>query len=274
MIDIHSHLLPCVDDGATSLEDSLALARIYEDVGYRQVVATPHAEVDSLPHKNYGRTIRDGVNQLNQYLDKHDVAVKVLTGMEVGLDPQLPEMVAQGGVLTLADTKHLLVETPFSQLPLNWWEIVFSLASSGIDVIFAHPERCAQVADNPELLDRMIQAGGKFQLNWDSFSGAYGSRVSNVARFMARKGFIHFLATDSHDARGRHAGNVRAIAAQLKGLVGAENLRRIAVENPARMVQGKALLDMGPEEMPRRIPNKKVGGKMWFWPKKIVLRAK
>lgn len=261
MIDIHSHILFGVDDGASGLEESLALARIYEEAGYRQVVATPHAEVDSLPVKNYGMNIRAGVNRLNLQLQKKRVPVKILPGMEVGLDPQLPEMVARGEILTLADTKYLLVETPFSRLPLNWWEIVFLLASSGITVIFAHPERCAQVADSPELLHRMFRAGAKFQVNWDSFTGAYGKGVANVARFMALKGFIHCLATDSHDATDRHAGNVRAIAVQLKGLIGVENLRRIAVENPARVLQGKTLLDMELGEMPKWGRRKGVGGR-------------
>lgn len=259
MIDIHSHILFGVDDGAAGLGDSLALARIYEEAGYRQVVATPHAELDSLPVQNYGRSIRVGVDRLNQHLDKHHVAVKVLTGMEVGLDPQLPEMVAQAGILTLADTKYLLVETPFSRLPLNWWEIVFLLASGGITVIFAHPERCAQVANSLELLHRMVRAGAKFQVNWDSFSGAYGRVVANVARFMARKGFIHCLATDSHDAMNRHAGNVRAIAVQLRGLIGVKNLRRISIENPDRVVKGKALLEMDLGKMPKLVRRKEIG---------------
>jgi protein-tyrosine phosphatase len=269
MIDIHSHILSGVDDGASGLEGSLALARIYQQTGYQQVVATPHAELDSLPLGNFGKSLRTRVDRLNQHLEKQHLALKILTGMEVGLDPQLPEMVAQGKILTLADTKYLLVETPFSRLPLNWWEIVFLLASGGITVIFAHPERCAQVADNLELLHRILQAGAKFQVNWDSFTGAFGRKAADVARYMARKGFIHCLATDSHNATHRHAGNVRSIALQLKVLIGVENLRRIAVENPAKVIQGKTLLEMDPEEMPKHVRRKRFGKKMLSWTKTV-----
>lgn len=266
MIDIHSHILFGVDDGASDMEGSLDLARIYEEAGYRQVVATPHAEVDSFPVENYGMSIRVGVNRLNQQLQKNCVAVTILPGMEVGLDLQLAEMVAREQILTLADSKYLLVETPFQQLPLNWWEIVFLLAARGIVVIFAHPERCAQVANKPELLNQIALAGAKFQVNWDSFSGAYGSQVAKVARFMARKGFIHCLATDSHDLKIRNAGNVREIAAELEGLIGAKNLERIAVENPKRVVQGKdLLLDMEIGEMPRSVRRKRIGEIIRFW---------
>jgi protein-tyrosine phosphatase len=265
MIDIHSHILFGVDDGASGLKGSLALARIYEEVGYHQVVATPHAEVDSFPIVDYGMSIRVRVNFLNLKLQKNHVALKILPGMEVGLDPRLPEMVAQEQILTLANSNYLLVETPFQQLPLNWWEIVFLLAARGIVVIFAHPERCVQVADNPELLNQIAKAGAKFQVNWDSFSGAYGSQVANVAKFMARKGFIHCLATDSHDLKTRYARNVNEISVQLAGLIGAENLKRIAVENPKRVVQGVDLLDMGLGEMPKLVRRKRGGDIMQFW---------
>ena len=267
MIDIHSHILFGVDDGAAEPEDSLALARIYAKAGYRQVVATPHAEVDSLPSEYYSRTVRGLVSNLNHSLLEHGIELEVMPGMEVGLDPLLPEMLAKDKILTLAGTCYLLVETSLYQLPLNWWEIVFKLAASGTVVIFAHPERCAQVADEPEILDQMAQAGAKFQVNWDSFSGAYGRRVADVARSMARKGFIHCLATDSHDPNVRNAGNVIENTRRLKELIGDVNLRRIAVENPARVIQGKPLLEMDPVGMSVHVVKKKAAKKYWFWPK-------
>lgn len=266
MIDIHSHILFGVDDGATEPEESLALARIYVKSGYRTVIATPHAELDSLPSEYYARTVQGLVNSLNYSLLEQGIELVVMPGMEAGLDPLLPEMVAQGKILTLAGTRYLLVETSLNQLPLNWWEVVFKLTARGIVVIFAHPERCVQVADDPEILDQIAQAGAKFQVNWDSFSGAYGRRVAKVARSMARKGFIHCLATDSHDPNVRNAGNVHKIGRQIEDLIGEVNLKRIAEENPARVIQDKHLLEMDHYQMPEHVVEKKVGRKMWFWP--------
>jgi protein-tyrosine phosphatase len=265
MIDIHSHILFGVDDGAVELEESLALARVYVESGYRTVIATPHVELDSLPSPYYARTVRGLVNSLNHSLLEQEVELKVMPGMEVGLDPLLPEMVAQGKILTLAGSQYLLVETSFEQLPLNWWEVVFKLAARGIVVIFAHPERCAQVAEDPEILDQMAQTGAKFQVNWDSFSGACGRRVARVARSMAHKGFIHCLATDSHDPDVRNAGNVHEIGRQIQDLIGDVNLRRIAEENPARVIQNQHLLEMDQSEMPEHVVEKGAGRKMWFW---------
>jgi protein-tyrosine phosphatase len=267
MIDIHSHILFGIDDGAAGPEESLALARVYVEAGYRTVVATPHTEVDSLPSEYHARTVRDLVNTLNHSLMKQGIELVVLPGMEVGLDPLLPEMVAQEKILSLAGSRYLLVETPFGQLPLHWWEVVFKLAAKGIVVIFAHPERCAQVADDPGILERMAQAGAKFQVNWDSFSEANGRRVDGVARSMARKGYIHCLATDSHDPKVRNAGHVHEIGRRIKGLIGDDNLRRIAEENPARVVQDEPLLEMEHGGMPEFAAKKRAGRKFWFWPR-------
>jgi protein-tyrosine phosphatase len=267
VIDIHSHILFGIDDGAAELEQSLALARVYVKSGYRTVVATPHAAVDSLPTESYARTVKGLVNSLNHSLLEQGIELVVMSGMEAGLDPLLPEMVAQRKILTLAGTRYLLVETSFELLPLSWWEVVFKLAAKGIVAIFAHPERCAQVADNPEVLDQMAQAGAKFQVNWDSFAGANGRRVARVAESMARQGFIHCLATDSHNPNGRNAGNVREIGRQIKGLIGDENFRRIARENPARVIQGKPLLEMDHGDMPELLGKKKASRKFWIWPK-------
>lgn len=267
MIDIHSHILFGIDDGAATQKDSLDLARIYLTFGYRHVVATPHAEVDSLPTKYYARAVRGLVDDLNHYLFKQKVELVVMPGMEVGLDPLLPEMVEQEKILTLTGSRYLLVETPLNQMPLNWWEIVFKLTSRNIVVIFAHPERCAQVADDPRILDQMANAGAKFQVNWDSFTGAYGRQVAKVARSMARKGFIHCLATDSHDPNDRNASNVYEIGRCLKDLIGDKNLRRIAEENPAKVIQNKPLLEINPYEIPKRLVEKKAGRKYRFWPR-------
>lgn len=265
MIDIHSHILYGVDDGAQEHSDSVDLARIYVEAGYQLVVATPHAEIDSLPSKDFAGNIRGLVVHLNQALRELGVELVLFPGMEVGLDPLLPEMVKRKEILTLADSHYLMVETSFTNLPLNWWEVVFELAARGVVAIFAHPERCVQVAEKPEILDQMNHAGVKFQVNWDSFTGAYGRQVAQVARYMARNGYIHCLATDSHNRNDRHPGSVREIESQLKDLIGEENLKRIAVENPARVVEDKPLLDMDQDKMPKSFRHMTTGWKRRFF---------
>ncbi len=262
LIDIHSHILPGIDDGAAYLKDSLSLAKIYVQAGYRQVVATPHMIVDALPSDHYAEFIRELTARLNEYLKEQSVPLEVLTGMEVGLDPRLPQMAVKGELLTLAESQYLLVETPFHQFPLNWWEIIFALASRGITTIFAHPERCTQLAEKPLLLEQMAQAGAKFQVNWDSFIGAYGRQAALVVRRMARNGLIHCLATDSHDLLNRNANSVKGIGSELMERIGEKNFKLIAIHNPARVVEGEELFDMDVDEIHWPVRRKRFWGLM------------
>ena len=243
MIDLHSHILPALDDGAADIQMSLDLAQRYVETGFHCVVATPHALTGETP-AGFAQTVRDATEQLNDLLQQRQIALEVLSGMEVTLDSRLPELLADGQILTLAEKNHLLVETPFGRLPLGWSQLVFELGCRGITVLFAHPERCAQIIDNPSILNDMLESGAQLQVNWDSFAGVYGSRSRHLGRHMAERGLIHCLATDSHDPHKRHPGQVKALFAELEQRVGEPNLRRIVDENPARALRGLAMLNM------------------------------
>ena len=258
MIDLHAHILPGLDDGPVDMDASLALARIYAQTGFTYVAATPHAVGMAL---DFAGTVRRAVVSINRALRQHAIAVRVLPGMEVGLDPRLAEFVAGGAILPLANKNHLLVETPFMRMPLGWQNIVFDLAAGGITVVFAHPERCLHIMQDNAILNEMVMLGAKLQVNWDSFAGAYGREPRHLARRMAEQGLIHCLATDSHDCVKRQPGCVTALWADLTQRVGQANLRRIALENPVRALRGLAMTDMqaaGALKRPKRF-------RWWRW---------
>jgi protein-tyrosine phosphatase len=240
MIDLHSHILPGFDDGAADINDSLALAEQYATAGFKTVVATPHASIKQLT-KKFAWDISKAVIELNRRLKKEGFNITVLPGMEVELDASLPEHVESHTVIPLAERNHLLVETPFQQLPTGWQKIVSQLAYKGIRVVFAHPERCKQLIWSPNLLGELMQSGVRLQLNWDSFVGAYGYLVKNLAQTMARQGMIHCLATDSHIAGKRHSGTVHEAIERVAKIVGERNLARIVWDNPEKAVNGQPM---------------------------------
>jgi protein-tyrosine phosphatase len=243
MIDLHAHILPGLDDGAADVSESLALAGIYVAAGFACVVATPHAIVGEMA-VGYARTVSAAVERLNHDLQHHALPLRVLPGMEVTLDPRLPDLASKGTVLTLAGKQHLLVETPFGRLPFGWRNLVFDLGARGLTVLFAHPERCEQLMADPGILKAMVAAGARLQVNWDSFGGAFGGRSLRLAHWMADNGLIHCLATDSHNPQKRHPGRIGPIAAELGERIGAANLRRISQKNPERALGGLPMLDM------------------------------
>ena len=252
MIDLHCHILPGIDDGPKTLNDSLKMARIFEQAGYTHVVATPHA-VPGTTWMPGSEEIRDRLTELNQAIAAERINLKVLPGMEIALDPQIADLIDRGLVLPLARTSYVLIEPPFQRLPLGWEQAIFDVLSKGFAVLLAHPERCAQLAAQPELCEKLIESGVHFQVNWDSFLGHHGRTTEKMAVYLATRGYIHCLATDSHDAAHRNAMQMPRAAALIEKIIGLRNLQLISENNPNRVLRNEALKAMEKPESAVRL---------------------
>jgi protein-tyrosine phosphatase len=261
MIDLHCHILPGIDDGPKDLDESLEMARIYVEAGYSQVVATPH-QVPGTTWMSSIEDIKQKIVELNHALNSEDIELEVLPGMEIAFDPIIIDLLKNGELLTLGQSSYVLIEAPFQQFPLGWEQMIFAVLSKGYSILLAHPERCAQLAARPNLVDRMVESGIYFQVNWDSFLGYNGRQALRMARYMADKGYIHCLATDSHNPKDRHAAHVKFAAVKIKKLIGHQNLQIIASENPQRVLRGIRVLPM---EIPNSIKKAKKESKWRFW---------
>lgn len=243
MIDLHAHILPGMDDGAKNLAHSLAMSRLYAAAGYTTVVATPHAAPEN-PSMGFAKSVALQVETLSQALRNERIRLNLLPGMEIPLAPEAADRLDQGLVLPLGGTHWVLLEPPFERLPLRWEQILFEVASRGYRVLLAHPERCQQLCRTHAMLARLIETGIHLQVNWGSFLGLYGREPLRTARHLAHKGYIHCLATDSHDTQARSPAMVRRAAAAVAQLAGRKNLARLAIENPARVLRDEPLLAM------------------------------
>jgi len=188
--------------------------------------------------------IRVQVAALNQSIKDEGINLSVLPGMEIALDPKIPRLLDEKKLQPLGEKSYVLIETPFQMFPLGWEQVFFAIASRGYTVLLAHPERCAQLADKPMLFDALIEKEIYLQINWNSFLGYHGREAAKLARYLAVKGYIYCLATDSHDVYNRHAGNVQRAAREVEKLVGPRNLKLLAKENPARVLGGVPLVPM------------------------------
>jgi protein-tyrosine phosphatase len=243
LIDLHCHILPGIDDGPKTLQESLEMARIFEQAGYSHVVATPHA-VPGTTWMPKPEEVRDHLTELNQAIVKNGIKLKVLPGMEIALDPNISDLLDQGQVQALAGTSYVLIEPPFQRLPLGWDQAVFNVLSRGFSVLLAHPERCAQLSAKPQICDKLIESGVYFQVNWDSFLGHHGRTTQKMAIYLAGKAYIHCLATDSHDSKSRNAIQVQQTAETIEELMGHRNLQLISRDNPIRVLRNEALESM------------------------------
>ena len=261
MIDLHCHILPGIDDGPKNLDESLEMARIYIEAGYFQVVATPH-HVPGTTWMSSREEIEHKIVELNQALNDEGLNLEILPGMEIAFDPTIIDLLGNGQLLTLGQSSYVLIEAPFQQFPLGWEQMIFAVLSKGYSILLAHPERCAQLAAGPNLVGRMVESGIYLQVNWDSFLGYNGRQALRMARYMADNGYIHCLATDSHNPIDRHASHVKFAAVKIRKLIGNQNLQLIGFENPQRVLRGTRV---SPMKITTSIKKAKKESKWRFW---------
>ncbi len=233
--DIHCHIVPGIDDGSANIAASLAMARLAEADGTKSLVATPHQL-----GTNSGvsaEAIRQGVADLQNALDSEGIGVSVLPGADVRIEPELPKLVKQGKVLTLADKgKHVLLELPHETFfPLE--PLLAALARQGLVGILSHPERNRGIIKNPDVMWDVVEAGGLLQVTAGSLTGAFGRSPQKIAEMCVEERLIHFIASDAHDTKNRPFGMREAYDTILE--TADEGLAElVCCENPARVVAG------------------------------------
>jgi protein-tyrosine phosphatase len=204
MIDLHSHILRGIDDGARSLEDSLEIARAAVADGITLIAGTPHVR-DDWPTDAGVMEYR--VAELNAELAQARIPLEVRTGGELAL-----EWLARLSIDELrrfglgGNPRYLLVETPYYGWPLALADILFSLRAQGITPVLAHPERNAEVQSHPDRLDQLVEDGVLVQVTAASLDGRIGKRPQECARRLIEGGMVHMLASDAHHASVREVG--------------------------------------------------------------------
>ena len=197
MIDLHCHILPGLDDGAGSLEESVEMARIAARQGIRVLVATPHC-VEDLTYQ-----VRSGVKMLRQLLREQQIPVQVYPGMEIFGTFDTARLLRQGKLLTLNGSRYPLIEFPFHTDGEEETEVLEEVIEAGFTPLIAHPERYSCVCDDPEIVNRWKEMGCHFQINRGSLLGRFGSRAQQMGMELVGRGFASVVATDAHSPRLR-----------------------------------------------------------------------
>ena len=193
-LDMHSHLIPSIDDGAASLEESIKMIKALNDLGFQKIITTPHVMSDF--YKNTNETILCGLELVRDELQKQKISVQLEAAAEYYLDYEFEEKIESGNLLTFSDN-YILVETSFIQAPPNFKELIFQLQLAGYKVILAHPERYPfmSIEDYKDLQSRSVY----MQLNLLSLIGYYGVDIQKKASKLITHGLISFVGTDCHN---------------------------------------------------------------------------
>ncbi|MDQ4075839.1 MAG: hypothetical protein M3220_06270 [Chloroflexota bacterium] len=260
MIDLHCHILPDVDDGAPDWEGTLAMMAQAAEAGTRIMVATPHSHDFWRGEMPCRETIVQLAGEAQERAVQVGLELQVLPGQECLIHPNLVEELEQGKWLTLAGSKTLLLELPFSLWPPATESLVFDLQQAGYTILLAHPERYSDVAKNPNLVFDLVEKGVYTQVTRTSIMGAFGNRPREVARLLLEHGLAHVLASDAHTTRGRNPRLADAYS-QVREWIGETAARRLVVDTP------RALLRDEPIEAsePRRIEETRKKRTLFGW---------
>lgn len=193
--DVHSHLIPGIDDGSKSLDESISLILGLQSLGYKKIITTPHIMFDY--YRNDREKILSGLKRLREALKLHKIDVEIDAAAEYYLDDHFEELIEKKELLTFGDNM-VLFELSFFEEPRMLDQVIFKLQLEGYKPVLAHPERYAYWHRSIDKYEKLIDKGVLLQANLGSFSGNYGPEVMKVANTLADNKWLALLGSDTH----------------------------------------------------------------------------
>jgi protein-tyrosine phosphatase len=195
-IDIHSHLIPGIDDGVETVDEAVAMVTKMQSLGYTHIVTTPHVIWDC--YKNTPEIIRSGLEEVRRAATAAGLTVQIDAAAEYFIDEHFNELLSTGQEFLTLPGNRLLVELPYSTPLMNTSETLFSIIQSGYQPVLAHPERYTYFYNDPNVYKKLADQGCELQVNILSLSGYYGENITKMAEWLLRNNLATFLGTDAH----------------------------------------------------------------------------
>lgn len=199
--DIHSHIIPAIDDGAVDEKTAADMLRMASANGTSHIIATPHFIAGSI--ENTSALVHEKCAELRGLAGREGIDISIHPGAEVFISPDIPELYDKGIICTLNDSSYILLELPTSGIPVYTEDILYELQLKGLMPIIAHPERNREILKNPDILAAMVNRGILAQVNSGSIAGIYGRKMRRAAMKLIKTGLVHFVASDAHSAGRR-----------------------------------------------------------------------
>lgn len=239
MIDLHTHILPGIDDGAEDLDDAAAMCRAAAANGTTVLVATPHQR-----HSRWSNLDRKALGQLlGQVRERIGSRPRLLLGGEIHIGPGFLEQLRDfesSGLCPLADSKYLLVEFPRRRLPFDPESVVLAIRSRGWRPIVAHPEFVPGLSTNPAIAESLVGAGALLQVTAMSVTGDFGERAESCVSELIDRDLAHFIASDSHDTDWRRPA-LDAAKRVVASRWDEETAVRLTTDNPRAVIENREL---------------------------------
>ena len=252
MVDLHSHILPGLDDGAKTIGESLQMAKLAVSEGIETIIATPHHKNGA--YENEKAHIQEALRNFRRQLEINQIPLTVLAGQEVRLYGELIEDMETGTIQTIHDTNYVLIEFPSNHIPRYAHRMFFELLQKGIQPILVHPERNMAIVENPNLLYEFVQKGVSTQLTFGSIAGKFGKKIKKVSMDLLSSNLIHFVASDAHNISTRQFWMNEALD-EIEKQFGMDQIYYFE-ENAESLISGQTIM----REMPQPVKQRKFLG--------------
>jgi protein-tyrosine phosphatase len=257
VIDLHSHILSGLDDGAQDVAASVEMARMAVADGITAMACTPHVFPGKYP--NSSATILPAMHALQALLDAQDIPLKLHSGADVHIAPDLVDRLSDGSVPTLNNSRYFLLEPPHEILPPRLEDFVSRLFQAGFVPIITHPERLLWAGRHYETIRRLADIGCPMQVTAGSIVGAFGAAATELAQRMLKESLVSFFASDGHGTTWRKpllSEAYAAVAAQF----GSEQAQKMFIDRPAAILaNGEPGLLVDPRPAVRHAPTAGAG---------------
>lgn len=236
MIDFHCHILPGLDDGARSFDESVEMAKIAESDGITEIVCTPHIK------KGYAtptlKAISEAASELQSLLESAGIHIRLHPAAEVALERNLADLIDRGEMPTVGgDSRYILLELPWQGIPDYTGTVISELLSSGVTPIIAHLERYHDIIVDPALAWEFVEMGALAQINSGSITGMLGEGVQTTALTLVSHGVAHVIGSDAHSS-GRRCPQLRAARDVVEAMGGKDYADRLFYLNAAEILAG------------------------------------
>ena len=243
MIDIHCHILPNVDDGSESLEESITMAKIAESEGITKIVNTSHCHFDFKYKK--GNELKLELEKFNQALKEENINIEVLLGNELYYTSDLIERFNELDFFSMNNSKYILMEFSPINFPKNIEDVIYEIKIRGYIPIIAHAERYKQVQEDVNIVLDCIKEGALIQVNASSILGKNGEKAEDTSKKLLDNNMVHFVATDAHSSNRRRPLIKDSYNYILRNY-GKEVSEKLFIENPTAVIENRDISILNP----------------------------
>lgn len=239
MIDFHSHIIPNIDDGSTSMKDTINMINEARQAGFTEIISTSHYiqkyyDLDCFEREKILDIIKKKVSE------KKEINIKLYLGSEIYFTPEIIELIKNKKASTINNTRYLLFELPMNTKPLFVKEMVYELMQNGYIPIIAHPERYSYVQENIRYIEELAGMGVLFQSNYGSIIGMYGNSAKKTLKKLLKNNLISFLGSDVHRT-GQIYPKIPKALKKLRKILSIEEIEKLTTLNAQKVLKDEDL---------------------------------